>query len=111
MFGFHPTASNGRRARFGRPRIAGNAGLVRKPGRLPMLVIGNSGQSVPWMAERADGSIAYRRGIDRQAEAVRNGAAGVRGDARPLMSSDEVEAPLQMIARPVVPRLPYRRKR
>ncbi|HEV7912201.1 MAG TPA: LLM class oxidoreductase [Albitalea sp.] len=51
--------------------LTGQADLVPKPvGRLPMLVTGNSGQPLPWIAEHADGWISYPRGIDRQAEAV-----------------------------------------
>ncbi len=47
------------------------ADLVPKPlGRLPMLVTGNSGQPLPWIAGRADGWITYPRGVDHQAEAV-----------------------------------------
>ena len=51
--------------------LAANADLVPKPvGRLPMLVTGNSGQPLPWIAGHADGWITYPRGIDRQAETV-----------------------------------------
>jgi luciferase-type oxidoreductase len=51
--------------------LTGNADLVPKPlGRLPMLVTGNSGQPLPWIAAHADGWITYPRGIDRQAEMV-----------------------------------------
>jgi luciferase-type oxidoreductase len=49
--------------------LTGNADLVPKPlGRLPMLVTGNSGQPLPWIAGHADGWITYPRGIERQAE-------------------------------------------
>lgn len=51
--------------------LSGNADLVPKPmGRLPMLVTGQSGQSLSWIASQADGWISYPRGIDRQAETV-----------------------------------------
>ncbi|MDM0118057.1 LLM class oxidoreductase [Variovorax sp. J22R133] len=51
--------------------LAANADLVPKPvGRLPMLVTGNSGQALPWIAGQADGWITYPRGIERQAEMV-----------------------------------------
>jgi luciferase-type oxidoreductase len=51
--------------------LTGTADLVPKPiGRLPLLVTGNSGQPLPWIAEHADGWITYPRGIDRQAEVV-----------------------------------------
>jgi luciferase-type oxidoreductase len=51
--------------------LTGAADLVPKPvGRLPLLVTGNSGQPLPWIAEHADGWITYPRGIERQAEHV-----------------------------------------
>lgn len=51
--------------------LTGNADLVPKPvGRLPMLVSGNGGQAMSWIAQHADGLITSPRGIDRQAEAV-----------------------------------------
>jgi luciferase-type oxidoreductase len=51
--------------------LVGNADVVPKPiSRLPMLVAGNSGQPLPWIAEHADGWIGCPRGIDRQAETV-----------------------------------------
>jgi luciferase-type oxidoreductase len=51
--------------------LTGAADLVPKPiGRLPMLVTGNSGQPLPWIAEHSDGWITYPRGIERQAEVV-----------------------------------------
>lgn len=51
--------------------LTGNADLVPKPrGRLPMLVTGNSGQPLSWIAGHADGWITYPRGIERQAESV-----------------------------------------
>jgi luciferase-type oxidoreductase len=62
--------------------LAGNADLVPKPiGRLPMLVTGNSGQPLPWIAEHADGWITYPRGIERQAEAVTRWSAHVQAAA------------------------------
>ena len=49
--------------------LTGQADVVPKPiGRLPMLVTGNSGQPLPWIAENADGWITYPRGIEHQAE-------------------------------------------
>ena len=60
-----------------------NADLVPKPlGRLPMLVTGNSGQPLPWIAGYADGWITYPRGIDPQAETVTRWRRDVH-DARP----------------------------
>lgn len=51
--------------------LAANTDLVPKPvGRLPMLVTGNSGQPLSWIAGHADGWITYPRGIERQAETV-----------------------------------------
>jgi luciferase-type oxidoreductase len=51
--------------------LTGSADVVPKPvARLPMLVTGNSGQPMPWIAEHADGWITYPRGIDRQADMV-----------------------------------------
>jgi len=42
----------------------------RPLGRLPMLVSGDSGQPLRWIAERADGWLTYPRSIERQALAV-----------------------------------------
>lgn len=51
--------------------LTGSADLVPKPlGRLPMLVTGNSGQPLPWIAANADGWITYPRSVEHQAEAV-----------------------------------------
>lgn len=51
--------------------LTGNADLVPKPlVRLPMLVTGNSGQPLPWIAAHADGWITYPRGIELQAAAA-----------------------------------------
>jgi luciferase-type oxidoreductase len=51
--------------------LTSNADLVPEPvGRLPMLVTGNGGQAMAWIARHADGWITCARGIDRQAEAV-----------------------------------------
>lgn len=51
--------------------LTANADLVPKPlGRLPMLVTGNSGQPLSWIAGYADGWITYPRGVDRQAQEV-----------------------------------------
>ena len=59
--------------------LNGNADLVPKPlGRLPMLVTGNSGQPLPWIAEHADGWITYPRGMERQAEAAARWRAEVQ---------------------------------
>jgi luciferase-type oxidoreductase len=72
--------------------LTGNADLVPKPlGRLPMLVTGNSGQPLPWIAEHADGWITYPRGIDAQAEAVarwgREVEAATPGAFKPFVQS------------------------
>lgn len=51
--------------------LTGAADLVPKPrGRLPLLVTGNSGQPLSWIAAHADGWITYPRAIERQAETV-----------------------------------------
>ncbi len=51
--------------------LTGAADLVPKPiGRLPLLVTGNSGQPLPWIAAHSDGWISYPRSIERQAETV-----------------------------------------
>jgi luciferase-type oxidoreductase len=51
--------------------LTGAADLVPKPiGRLPLLVTGNSGQPLPWIAAHSDGWITYPRSIERQAETV-----------------------------------------
>lgn len=62
--------------------LTGNADLVPKPlGRLPMLVTGNSGQPLPWIAEHADGWITYPRSLERQAEAAARWHDDVRATA------------------------------
>lgn len=51
--------------------LSGNADLIPKPvGRLPVLVTGNSGQSLEWIAAHADGWITYPRPTHRQTELV-----------------------------------------
>jgi luciferase-type oxidoreductase len=51
--------------------LTGAADLVPKPiGRLPLLVTGNSGQPLPWIAAHSDGWITYPRSIERQTETV-----------------------------------------
>ena len=42
----------------------------RPQGRVPMLVSGESGQSLRWIAERSDGWLTYPRSVERQALAV-----------------------------------------
>jgi luciferase-type oxidoreductase len=59
--------------------LVGTADLVPKPlGRLPLLVTGNSGQPLPWIAAHADGWISYPRSIERQAETVARWRAQVQ---------------------------------
>jgi luciferase-type oxidoreductase len=59
--------------------LTGAADLVPKPmGRLPLLVTGNSGQPLPWIAAHADGWITYPRSIERQAEMVARWRAQVQ---------------------------------
>ena len=59
--------------------LTGAADLVPKPiGRLPLLVTGNSGQPLPWIAAHADGWITYPRSIERQAETVARWRAQVQ---------------------------------
>jgi luciferase-type oxidoreductase len=51
--------------------LTGTADLVPKPKTwLPMLVTGQSGQRVEWIAKHADGWITYPRGLARQTEVV-----------------------------------------
>ena len=51
--------------------LSANADLVPKPlGRLPMLVTGNSGQPLSWVAGHAGGWTTSPRGIHPQAEAA-----------------------------------------
>jgi luciferase-type oxidoreductase len=58
--------------------LFGTADLVPKPtGRLPILVTGNSRQSLEWIAQHADGWITYPRPIERQAEIVAQWRAAV----------------------------------
>ena len=59
--------------------LTGAADLVPKPmGRLPLLVTGNSGQSLPWIAAHSDGWITYPRSIEHQAETVARWRAQVQ---------------------------------
>ena len=59
--------------------LTGAADLVPKPmGRLPLLVTGNSGQPLPWIAAHSDGWITYPRSTDRQAETVARWRAHVQ---------------------------------
>jgi luciferase-type oxidoreductase len=52
--------------------LLGMADLVPKPvGRLPIMVTGNSRQTLSWIAENADGWIMYPRSLDQQAATVR----------------------------------------
>ncbi len=49
------------------------ADLIPKPvtGHIPILVTGNSQQSLPWIAEHADGWIYYPRGLSHQERSIR----------------------------------------
>jgi luciferase-type oxidoreductase len=72
--------------------LSGAADLVPKAsGRLPLLVTGNSGQPLPWIAAHADGWITYPRAIERQAETVARWRAQVQvaapGRFKPLAQS------------------------
>jgi luciferase-type oxidoreductase len=58
--------------------LFGTADLVPKPtGRLPILVTGNSRQSLEWIAQHADGWITYPRPIERQARIAARWRAAV----------------------------------
>jgi luciferase-type oxidoreductase len=50
------------------------ADLVPKPiaARVPLIVTGNSQQSIEWIAQQADGWITYQRSPDRQVELIRH---------------------------------------
>lgn len=62
-----------------RTMLRGAADLVPKPiGRLPLLVTGNSGQPLPWIAAHADGWITYPRSLERQADTVARWRAHVQ---------------------------------
>jgi luciferase-type oxidoreductase len=72
--------------------LFGTADLVPKPiGRIPILVTGNSLQSLEWIAEHADGWITYPRSLDRQAEFVASWreavAAAAAGVFKPFVQS------------------------
>jgi luciferase-type oxidoreductase len=59
--------------------LTGAADLVPKPmGRLPLLVTGNSGQPLPWIAAHSDGWITYPRSIEHQAGMVARWRAQVQ---------------------------------
>lgn len=59
--------------------LTGAADLVPKPmGRLPLLVTGNSGQPLPWIAAHSDGWISYPRSIEHQSETVARWRAHVQ---------------------------------
>lgn len=51
--------------------LLGMADLVPKPvGRLPIMVTGNSRQTLSWIAENSDGWIMYPRPLDQQAATI-----------------------------------------
>lgn len=59
--------------------LTGAADLVPKPtGRLPLLVTGNSGQPLPWIAAHSDGWLTYPRSIEHQAETAARWRAQVQ---------------------------------
>lgn len=53
-------------------QLAGSGDLVPKPltGRLPIIVTGQSQQSLDWIAERSDGWLTYPQGAAQQAQVV-----------------------------------------
>lgn len=55
-------------------RLAGGGDLVPKPHspRLPLLVTGQSQQSLDWIAQRSDGWVTYPRDVIRQAQVALN---------------------------------------
>src|SRR5205814_1868332 len=56
----------------------GTADLVPKPtGKLPMMVTGNSRQTLEWIAEHSDGWIMYPRPIEQQAQNIQRWRAAV----------------------------------
>ena len=67
------------------PRIQSSAGmmygtadLIPKPtGKLPMMVTGNSRQTLEWIAEHSDGWIMYPRPIEQQAQNIQRWRAAV----------------------------------
>ncbi|MBA2592274.1 MAG: LLM class oxidoreductase [Gammaproteobacteria bacterium] len=62
--------------------LFGTADLVSKPtGRLPVLVTGNSRQSLEWIAEHSDGWIAYPRPLAQQSELAARWHAAVAAAA------------------------------
>ena len=65
--------------------------LVPKPlhGRLPLLATGNSGQSLDWLADHADGWITYPRPLSRQERVVAewHGLAAAGAPVKPVAQS------------------------
>jgi luciferase-type oxidoreductase len=54
--------------------MLGGADLVPKPvsSRVPLVVTGNSQQSIEWIAQNADGWITYQRSLERQVEMIKH---------------------------------------
>jgi alkanesulfonate monooxygenase SsuD/methylene tetrahydromethanopterin reductase-like flavin-dependent oxidoreductase (luciferase family) len=82
--------------------------LVPKPiGRLPLLVTGNSGQPLPWIAAHSDGWISYPRSIEGQAETVARWRAQVEAAApgrfKPFAQSLYVDHVILNLTRPARP--------
>jgi len=59
------------KSRYG---VLSEADLVPKPvsQRVPLLVTGNSGQSIEWIAQHTDGWITYHRPLHSQVQVIRN---------------------------------------
>ncbi len=68
------------KSRYG---VLNGADLVPKPvaARVPLVVTGNSQQSIEWIAEHADGWITYQRSLERQVEMIKHWHATVKAVA------------------------------
>lgn len=93
--------------RTSRGVLTGAADLVPKPiGRLPLLVTGNSGQPLPWVAAHSDGWITYPRSFEHQADTAAHWRAQVEqaapGRFKPFAQSLYVD----LVADPQLPPTP-----
>jgi len=94
--------------------LDGSADLIPKPasGRMPLLVTGNSQQSVEWIAAHADGWVMYPRPPGLQRNVVRDWRAAVEahgeGQFKPFAQSLYIDLVEEAGASPVPIHLGYR---
>ncbi|AZM75429.1 LLM class oxidoreductase [Streptomyces sp. KPB2] len=90
-----------------------DAGVLPKPdgGRIPLLVTGHSRQSMPWIAEHADGWLMYPRPLIQQRRTTamwQKAVAEAGGAAKPFSQSLYLDLVERADARPSAIHLGYR---